>query len=123
MNVGHLPLKRLKNKMSKETQNTELSTDKSLHIADVSCRAIFKKVPSEYLSITGLFIGKLRVASYYIDYLSSIDDTKKYVVNSYVPSVILKTERFETEEECKQVCIKIAKLFCKQLTSISDISE
>lgn len=86
-----------------------------LHIADVSCRAIWKKVPSQYLSITGLFIGKVKVASYCMDGCSSKDDSKKYVVNSTLPTIKDTIGRFDTEGECKQVCIKVAKVFCEQL--------
>ena len=100
--------------MSEEKISNETKTE-ALHIADVSCRAIFKKVPSRYLSITGLFIGKIKVASYCMDGCSSKDDPKKYVVNSTLPSMKDTIGRFETEEECKQACIHVAKVFCQQL--------
>jgi hypothetical protein len=100
--------------MSEEKTLNETKIE-ALHIADVSCRAIFKKVPSQYLSITGLFIGKIKVASYCMDGCSSKDDPKKYVVNSTLPSIKDTIGRFETEEECKQVCIHVAKVFCQQL--------
>ena len=99
--------------------NTEKTMNEAqseaLHIADVSCRAIWKKVPSQYLSITGLFIGKLKVASYCMDGCSTKDNPKKYVVNSTLPTIKDTIGRFETEEECKQACIKVAKVFCEQL--------
>ena len=100
--------------MSEEKISNETKTE-ALHIADVSCRAIFKKVPSRYLSITCLFIGKIKVASYCMDGCSSKDDPKKYVVNSTLPSMKDTIGRFETEEECKQACIHVAKVFCQQL--------
>jgi hypothetical protein len=101
--------------MKNEEQTPKEPQIEALHIADVSCRAIWKKVPSQYLSITGLFIGKVKVASYCMDGCSSKDDSKKYVVNSTLPTIKDTIGRFETEEECKQVCIRVAKVFCEQL--------
>jgi len=101
--------------MSKENENLNEAETSALHIADVSFRAIWKKVPSQYLSITGLFIGKVKVASYCMDGCSSKDDPKKYVVNSTLPTIKDTIGRFETEEECKQACIRVAKVFCEQL--------
>jgi hypothetical protein len=101
--------------MKKEEQTPKEPQAEVLHIADVSCRAIWKKVPSQYLSITGLFIGKVKVASYCMDGCSSKDDTKKYVVNSTLPTIKDTIGRFETEEECRQTCIRVAKVFCEQL--------
>ena len=101
--------------MKKEEQTPDNPQVEALHIADVSCRAIFKKVLSQYLSITGLFIGKVKVASYCMDGCSAKDDPKKYVVNSTLPTIKDTIGRFETEEECKQACIKVAKVFCEQL--------
>ena len=101
--------------MKNEEKTTKEQQVEALHIADVSCRAIWKKVPSQYLSITGLFIGKVKVASYCMDGSNSKDDPKKYVVNSILPTIKDTIGRFETEEECKQACIKVAKVFCEQL--------
>ena len=101
--------------MKNKEQTPKEPQAEALHIADVSCRAIFKKVPSQYLTITGLFIGKIKVASYCMDGYSSKDDHKKYVVNSTLPSIKDTIGRFETEEECKQACIRVAKVFCQQL--------
>lgn len=101
--------------MKKEEQDANTPHVDALHIADVSCCAIFKKVPSQYLSITGLFIGKVQVASYCRDGCSSKDDPKKYVVNSILPTIKNTIGRFETEEECKQACIRVAKVLCEQL--------
>ena len=101
--------------MKNEEQTQKEPQTEALHIADVSCRAIWKKVPSQYLSITGLFIGKVKVASYCMDGFSAKDDPKKYVVNSTLPTIKDTIGRFETEEECKQACIRVAKVFCEQL--------
>ena len=101
--------------MKNEEQTAKEPQAEALHIADVSCRAIWKKVPSKYLSITGLFIGKVKVASYCMDGCSSKDELKKYVVNSTLPTIKYTIGRFETEEECEQACIRVAKVFCEQL--------
>ena len=101
--------------MKNKEQTQQEPQVEALHIADVSCRAIWKKVPSQYLSITGLFIGKVKVASYCMDGCSSKDDQKKYVVNSTLPTIKNTIGRFETEEECKQACIRVANVFCEQL--------
>jgi hypothetical protein len=101
--------------MKNKEQTPKEPQAEALHIADVSCRAIWKEVPSQYLSITGLFIGKVKVASYCMDGCSSKDEPKKYVVNSTLPTIKDTIGRFETEEECKQVCIRVAKVFCEQL--------
>ena len=101
--------------MKNEEQTQKEPQTEALHIADVSCCAIWRKIPSQYLSITGLFIGKVKVATYCMDGCSSKDDPCKYVVNSPLPTIKDQIGRFETEEECKQACIRVAKVFCEQL--------
>ena len=103
----------------KEKQNNNNAQEQQLFIADVSCCAYFKRVPTQYLSITGLFIGKVKVATYRMDGCSSKDDPCKYVVNSPLPTIKNQIGRFETEEECKQACIRVAKVFCEQLQHCS----
>lgn len=103
----------------KEEQNNNNAQEQQLFIADVSCCAYFKIVPTQYLSITGLFIGKVKIATYCMDGCSSKDDPCKYVVNSPLPTIKDQIGRFETEEECKQACIRVAKVFCKQLQHCS----
>jgi hypothetical protein len=51
-------------KIMAEEQNNNNVQEQQLFIADVSCRAYFKKVPTQYLCPTGLFIGKVKVATY-----------------------------------------------------------
>jgi hypothetical protein len=101
--------------MTNTKSYTSDANDESFHVAEVSLRAIFKKVPSQYPSVTGLYIGKVKVASYCMDGISSKTDPKKYAVNSSLPTIKDHLGRFETEEECKEVCIRVAKVFCQQL--------
>lgn len=103
----------------KEEQNNNNAQERQFFIADVSCCAIWRKIPSQYLSITGLFIGKVKVATYCMDGCNSKYDPCKYVVNSPLPTIKDQIGRFETEEECKQACIRVAKVFCEQLRHCS----
>jgi hypothetical protein len=108
-----------------EEQNNNNAQEQQLFIADVSCCAYFKIIPTQYLNVTGLFIGKVKIATYYMDMLSSKYDLCKYVVNSPLPTINDHIGRFETEEECKQACIRVAKVFCNQLqncTTTKDIN-
>ena len=50
-----------------------------------------------------------------MDGCSSKNDPKKYVVNSTLPTIKDTIGRFETEEECKQACVRVANVFCEQL--------
>lgn len=87
----------------------------SFHVADISCHATWKKVQSQYIDITGLYIGKVKVASYCWDGACSRTETRKYSVSSQLPTIKSHIGRFETEEECRQACIEVAQVFCKQL--------
>lgn len=86
-----------------------------LFIANIECYTYFKKISSQYLSITGLFIGKVKIASYCMDGCNSKDDPHKWVVNSDLPTIKDEIGRYKTEDECKQICLKVAKVFCDQL--------
>ena len=100
--------------MKKEEDN-EQAQEQQLFIADVSCCAVFREVPTQYLSVTGLFIGKVKVATYCMDGCNTKGSDDRYVVNSPLPTIKDQIGRFTTEEECKQACIRVAKVFCEQL--------
>jgi len=86
---------------------------------NVSCCAVWKTVPTRYLHVKGLFIGKVKVATYCMDGTGSKGDAKKYIVNSHLPTIKDVIGRFETEEQCKQACIRVGKLFMEQLQHCS----
>lgn len=86
-----------------------------IHIGDVSFNVYWKEVPSRYLSIKGLYVGKLKIASYCIDGCSRKGDKNIYSVSTSIPIIKSDLGRFETEEQCKKRCLQVAKLFCEQL--------
>jgi hypothetical protein len=102
-------------KIMNKKQNNNNAQEQQLFIAYISCCVYFKRIPTQHLNITGLFIGKVKIATYCMDGLSLKDDPCKYVVNSPFPPIKDQIGRFETEEECKQACIRVAKVFCDQL--------
>jgi hypothetical protein len=93
--------------------------NKAFAIHNVSCCAVWKTVPTRYLHVTGLYIGKVKVATYCMDGTGSKGDSKKYIVNSPLPTIKNVIGRFETEEECRQACINVGKFFVKQLQHCS----
>lgn len=97
--------------MSKE-QNLE-STEKALHIADVSCFASWKRIESRYVPATALLIGKIEVARFFYDGVTRGD--LKYKCTSNMPTIKNDLGNYKTEDECRSVCLKVAKTFCGQL--------
>ena len=94
--------------------------EQAFAIHNVSCCAVWKTVPTQYLHVKGLYIGKVKVATYCMDgMVSKKGDSKKYIVNSPLPTIKDVIGRFETEEECKQACINVGRLFIKQLQHCS----
>lgn len=84
-----------------------------IHIADISCMAQFKILPSNYVQITGMFIGKFKIASYCLDRLGSKSD--KYIVKCHLSTITQENNKFDTEKECKDECIRLANEFINQL--------
>lgn len=99
---------------NKETK-VEEPKNEALHIADVKCSAIWKNIESKYSSSKGLYIGKIKVAEYFWDGMRPKGDTKVYKVTSSIATIKSDLGNYETEDECKALCIKIAKVFCEQL--------
>jgi len=97
--------------MSKE-QNLE-DKDKALHIADVSCCASWKRIESPYVPATALLIGKIEVARFFYDGVTRGD--LKYKCTSKIPTIKNDLGNYKTEDECRSVCLKVAKTFCEQL--------
>ena len=94
-------------------QNSNNAETQQLNIADVSCFAIFKTIESRYVPATGIFIGKVEIARYYYDGVTN--GNKKYKVTSKIPTLKNDLGNYETTNECIDVCINAAKVFCKQL--------
>ena len=99
----------------KEEQNNNNAQEQQLFIADVSCYAIWKEIPSRYVPATALYIGKVEIARYFYDGLTNRDDENKYKVISKLPSIKEVIGKFKDEESCRSVCIRVAKVFCEQL--------
>jgi hypothetical protein len=95
-----------------EKQNLE-NTDKALHIADVSCCASWKIIKSRYVPATALLIGKIEVARFFYDGVTRGD--LKYKCTSKIPTIKNDLGNYKTEDECRSVCLKVAKTFCQQL--------
>ena len=88
----------------------------ALQQANVNCRAFWKDVSGKYIRSTGLFIGKVLVASYSYNGIRSKDAVnEKYVVNSTLPGIKSELGKYATEEECQFRCIKVAQHFLKML--------
>jgi hypothetical protein len=109
---------KVSSKIMDNTEKTTLEKQGYFHIADLNCYAKWKNVPSNYLSIRALYIGKVKIASYCMDGLNSKQDNKKYTVDSRLPTIKNHLGRFETEEECQEMCMKVARVFCKQLQDL-----
>jgi len=100
--------------MSKKVENKENVSNDTIH--NVSCRFEFRNIPKRYVSSIGLFIGKVLVAEYFYDGTRTRGDKKQYKVVSPLPTIKNDLGNYETKEECKNLCIKIAKTFLKQLS-------
>lgn len=89
----------------------------ALQQANVSCRAFWKDISGQYISGTGLFIGKVLVASYSYNGMRSKDSVNEaYVVNSTLPGIKSKLGKYATVEECQARCIEVAKHFLGMLS-------
>lgn len=97
--------------MSKE-HNLE-NIEKALYIADVSCYASWKRVKSKYVSATALIIGKIEIARFFYDGITRSD--LKYKCISQIPTIANDLGNYKTEDECRSVCLRVAKIFCEQL--------
>lgn len=88
----------------------------ALQQANVSCRAFWKDITGQYITGTGLFIGKVLVASYSYNGMRSKDAVNEtYVVSSTLPGIKSKLGKYATVEECQLRCIEVAQHFLKML--------
>ena len=102
--------------MSKE-QNNNNAQDQKLFIADVSCFAFWKRIESRYVPATALMIGKIEVARFFYDGVTRGD--LKYKCTSKIPTIKNDLGNYKNEDECRSVCLKVAKTFCEQLQHCS----
>lgn len=102
-------------KMKKEEANGDEPKKEILHIADIKCNAIWKTDTQKYSNGRSLYIGKIKVTGYHYDEMRSRNDPKAYKVTSPIGTIKSDLGNFETEEECKAICLEVARVFCKQL--------
>lgn len=88
----------------------------TIFIADIKCEAYWKSRSTTYIHYEDLYIGKLRIASYFYDASLPLYENKKQKVVSELPTIKNVIGWFETEKEAKEKCIEVAKVFCRQLT-------
>jgi hypothetical protein len=88
----------------------------ALQQCSVSCRAYWKDVSGKYINSTGLFIGKILVATYsYNDIRSKDAVNEDYIVTSSVPGIKSTLGKYGTVEECQAKCIQVAQHFLVML--------
>lgn len=88
----------------------------ALQQANVSCRASWKNDSGMYVSSTSLYLGKLKMATFFYDGGISKGDTKKYKVTSPVRGIKDYLGHFETEEEAVAMCYRVATTFLSLLS-------
>lgn len=101
--------------MKNEEQTPKEPQTEALHIADVSCRAVWKKISSQYVDSNGLFIGKILVAEYYWNGMRPKGDSLIYKVTSPIKGIKSDLGSFATEDECKARCLEVVNTFVKML--------
>ena len=101
--------------MKKEKKEANGFKSPMIHIGTVVCDAQFREIESPYVSSTGLFIGKICVASFYYDGTRPKENAHAYKVVSALPSIKRELGYFATTKECEEKCLSVARTFCKQL--------
>jgi hypothetical protein len=101
--------------MKNEEQTPKEPQTEALHIADVSCCAVWKKISSQYSESNGLFIGKILVASYHWNGMRPKGDPLIYRVTSPIKGIRNDWGDFATEAECKARCLEVVNTFVKML--------
>jgi len=87
-----------------------------LYLGVINCLATWKTNTGRYSSGKSLYIGKVRVAGYFYNGARPKDDPKVYKVASPIETIKSDLGSYETESECVNVCIKVAKLFIEHLS-------
>ena len=99
-----------------DLQNLNEALPAALQQANVSCRAFWKDDNAMYVSSTSLYLGKLKIATFFYDGGISKGDTKKYKVTSPVNGIKNYLGHFETEEEAVAMCYRVATTFFNMLS-------
>lgn len=96
--------------------NTE--NEESVKLETMELRLKWKEIASVYSVSYTLYIGRVRVVSFHYDGGRQSGDKQKYQVSSTLPSIKSNLGRYETEQEAREMCINVAKVFLKQLQDI-----
>lgn len=64
-----------------------------------------------------LFVGGIKVAVYHFNGMMEKGSNLKYIIDSCITQLIPNIKEFETEEQAKDMCMKITHLFIKKLQS------
>ena len=99
-----------------DLQKLNESLPPALQQANVRCRAFWKNNNGMYASSTSLYLGKLKIATFFYDRGVSKDDVKKYKVTSPVKGIKDCLGHFETEEEAVAMCYRVANTFLSMLS-------
>lgn len=94
------------------------SQEEVIHIANVTCDAVFKPIPLKYSTPVGLFIGRICVAKYVLDSTIAAENPNKYHVTTDVHSINKELGHFETEHQAKSRCVSAAVVFTNQLKGV-----
>lgn len=101
--------------MKNEEQTPKEPHTEALHIANINCSAVWKKISSQYVDSHGLFIGKILVAEYHWNGMRPKGDPLIYRVTSQIKGIKAESGSFATEDECKARCLEVVSTFVKML--------
>lgn len=91
---------------------------KGIEEQTIKVKPYIKTINSRFSSETAIYIGKLKIASYWWDSTKTKKDLHNYKVVSYLPFIRSDIGKFVTEEECVQELIRVANYAIKQLTPL-----
>ena len=89
---------------------------KTEHIEELQCSVVFKKMNGQYFPYTGCYIGTVLIAKYFYNGMRSKGDPE-YKVTSTFPSIKGDLGDFRTEEDCRGMCLAVARTIFKLLQS------
>lgn len=104
--------------MAKKTTNAEQNETIDLG-GPINVVGVFKVVPTKYLSVKGLYVGRVEMATYCMDGCNPKGSPDKYIVTSGLPGIKKVIGRYQSEQECREVCIRAARTFLKSLANVT----